>query len=80
MLVHDLQTFLSKFTEGAKKGTNGNALSHAKLYVERDGYLEEIKRMEVHESNIIGQPGHRLVLKTQTEKKFAIADSLKKDS
>jgi hypothetical protein len=80
MLVHDLQTFLYKFTEGAKKGTNGNALSHAKLYVERDGYLEEIKRMEVHESNIIGQPGHRLVLKTQTEKKFTIADSLKKDS
>jgi len=36
--------------------------------------------MEVHESNIIGQPGHRLVLKTQTEKKFTIADSLKKDS
>jgi hypothetical protein len=64
MLVHDLQTFLSKFTEGSKQGSNGNALSHAKLYVERDGYLEEIKRMEVHESNIIGQPGHRLVLKT----------------
>ena len=80
MLVKDLQTFLSKFTEGSKKGTNGNALYHAKLYVERDGYLEEIKRMEVHESNIIGQPGHRLVLKTQQEKKFTIADSLKTDS
>ena len=80
MLVHDLQTFLSKFTEGSKKGSNGNALSHAKLFVERDGYLEEIKRMEVHESYIIGQPGHRLVLKTQQDKKFTIADSLKKDS
>jgi hypothetical protein len=57
MLVHDLQTFLSKFTEGAK-----------------------IKKMEVHESNIIGQPGHRLVLKTQQEKKFTIADSLKMGS
>ena len=79
MLVHDLQTFLSKFTEGSKKGTNGNALSHAKLYVERDGYLEEIKRMEVHESNIIGHPGHRLVLKTQKEKVFKLEDSLKKD-
>ena len=79
MLVKDLQTFLSKFTEGSKKGSNGNALSHAKLYVERDGYLEEIKRMEVHESNIIGQPGHRLVLKTQKEKVFKLEDSLKKD-
>jgi hypothetical protein len=55
MLVHDLQTFLSKFTEGAKKGTQGNALSHAKIFVERNGFLEEIKKMEVHESNIIGQ-------------------------
>ena len=63
MLVHDLQNFLSKFTEGAKKGTQGNVLSHAKIFVERDGFLEEIKKMEVHESNIIGQPGHRLVLK-----------------
>ena len=80
MLVHDLQTFLSKFSEGSKNGSNGNALSHAKLFVERDGYLEEIKRMEVHESNIIGQPGHRLVLKTQKDKKFTIADSLKTDS
>jgi hypothetical protein len=35
MLVHDLQTFLSKFTEGAKKGTQGNALSHAKIFVEQ---------------------------------------------
>jgi hypothetical protein len=40
MLVHDLQTFLSKFTEGAKKGTQGNALSHAKIFVERNGFLE----------------------------------------
>jgi hypothetical protein len=45
MLVHDLQTFLSKFTEGAKKGTQGNALSHAKIFVERNGFLEEIKKM-----------------------------------
>ena len=52
MLVHDLQTFLSKFTEGSKKGSNGNALSHAKLYVEKDGYLEEIKRMEIQEELI----------------------------
>jgi len=79
MLVHDLQNFLSKFTEGSKKGSNGNALSHAKLYVERDGYLEEIRRMEIHESNIIGKPGHRLVLKTQKEKVFKLEDSLKKD-
>jgi hypothetical protein len=57
MLVHDLQTFLSKFTEGAKKGTQGNALSHAKIFVERNGFLEEIKKMEVHESNIINSRG-----------------------
>ena len=76
MLVHDLQTFLSKFTEGSKKGTNGNALSHAKLYVERDGYLEEIKRMEVQESTIIGEPSIRLVIKTQNEQRNVLPDKL----
>ena len=46
MLVKDLQQFLGTFTDKLK----GNAISHAKIYIERNGFLEEIKRIEVHEA------------------------------
>jgi len=75
MLVKDLQQFLGSFTDKLK----GNAISHAKIFVEKDGYLEEIKRMEVHEHQIIGQPGLRLVLKTQSEKKLIVPEKLNKN-
>ena len=72
MLVKDLQQFLGTFTDKLK----GNAISHAKIYVEKDGFLEEIIRMEVQEHTIIGQSGLRLVLKTQKEKKLHMDDKL----
>jgi len=72
MLVKDLQQFLGTFTDKLK----GNAISHARIFVEKNGYLEEIKRMEVQEHTIIGQPGLRLVLKTLEEKKLIIPDKL----
>ena len=72
MLVKDLQQFLGSFTDKLK----GNAISHAKLYIEKDGYLEEIKRMEVQEHTIIGQPGLRLVLKTHKDQKIKLDDKL----
>ena len=72
MLVKDLQQFLGSFTDKLK----GNAISHAKIFVEKNGYLEGIKRIEVHEHQIIGQPGMRLVLKTQNEKKVHLNDKL----
>ena len=72
MLVKDLQQFLGSFTDKLK----GNAISYAKIFVEKDGYLEEIKRMEVQEHTIIGQPGMRLVLRTQKEKKLPMDDKL----
>ena len=72
MLVKDLQQFLGSFTDKLK----GNAISHAKIFVEKDGYLEEIKRMEVQEHTIIGQPGLILVLKTLKEKKLPMEDKL----
>ena len=75
MLVKDLQQFLGTFTDKLK----GNAISHAKIFIEKDGYLEEIKRMEVHEHQIIGQPGLRLVLKTQNEKKLIMPEKLNKN-
>ena len=72
MLVKDLQQFLSSFTDKLK----GNAISHAKIYIEKNGYLEEIKWMEVQEHTIIGQPGLRLVLKTHKEEKLKLEDKL----
>ena len=50
VLVKDLQQFLGTFTDKLK----GNAISHARIFVEKNGYLEEIKRMEVQEHTIIG--------------------------
>ena len=72
MLVKDLQQFLGTFTDKLK----GNAISTATIYVEKDGFLEEIKRMEVQEQMVIGQSGLRLVLKTQSEKKLHLDDKL----
>ena len=86
MRVRDLQEFLSKFTESNKDGTRqGNALSDAVIFVEINGFLEEIKRMEVHENSqtIFGAAGnhqsHRLVLKTKQDKKIIIPNKLRSD-
>ena len=41
MRVRDLQEFLSTFTASNKSGTRqGNAISDAVIYVEKDGFLE----------------------------------------
>ena len=85
MRVKDLQEFLSKFTEADATGTRqGNAISNAVIFVEKDGRLHEIKRMEVHEHAvpIIGQQGHtahRLVLKTVKESPLIMPTKLKDD-
>ena len=83
MLVKDLQEFLSKFTEADATGTRqGNAISNAVIFVEQNGYLHEIKRMEVHDHAvpIVGHGGHtahRLVLKTVKDLHLFYPRSLK---
>ena len=85
MRVKDLQQFLSKFTEANATGTRqGNAISNAVVFVEKDGHLHEIKRMEVHEHAvpIIGhydKTAHRLVLKTVKESPLIMPTKLKDD-
>ena len=84
MRVKDLQEFLSKFTEADATGRQGNAISNAVIFVEKDGHLHEIKRMEVHEHAvpIIGHKGHtahRLVLKTVKDAPLIIPTKLKDD-
>ena len=84
MRVKDLQLFLSKFTEADATGRQGNALSNAVIFVEKDGHLHEIKRMEVHEHAvpIIGHrqhSAHRLVMKTVKQSPLIIPTKLKDD-
>ena len=64
MFVKHLQEYLDQFTDGKK----GNAVSNARIYIDVNGHLEEIKRIEVQESNIIGQSMIRVVLKPTREK------------
>ena len=78
MRVQDLQLFLSQFTKGS------DAVKNAVIFVEKDGKLHEIRRMEVHEHSIpiVGHPGksaHRLVLKTEKPSSLILPDKLQKD-
>jgi len=68
MFVKHLQEYLDQFTDGKR----GNAVSNARIYIDVNGHLEEIKRIEVQESNIIGQSMVRVVLK-HTKQKLIIA-------
>ena len=68
MYVKHLQEYLDQFTNGKR----GNAISNATIYMEVAGHLEEVKRIEVQESNIIGQSSIRVVLKP-TKQKLIIA-------
>tara|TARA_R110002020_G_scaffold181573_1_gene376635 strand:- start:22 stop:279 length:258 start_codon:yes stop_codon:yes gene_type:complete len=84
MRVKDLQQFLSKFTEANATGRQGNALSNAVIFVEFNGHLHEIRRMEVHEHAvpIIGHrahTAHRLVMKTVKDSPLIVPTKLKDD-
>lgn len=72
MFVKHLQEYLDKFTEGPS-GRRGNAVSNARIYIMTNkGYLEEIKRIEVHESNKPNDTSIRVVLKPQREEKLIL--------
>ena len=64
MFVKHLQEYLDQFTNGKK----GNAVSNATIYMQVGGHLEEIRRIEVQESNIIGHSMIRVVLKHTKQK------------
>ena len=84
MRVRDLQQFLSTFTASNKAGTRqGNAVSDAVLYVEVNGQLQEIKKMEVQENSqtIFGATGnhqsHRLVMRTAPQHSIVLPGNLR---
>ena len=78
MRVQDLQQFLAQFTEGS------DAVKNAQVYVELNGKLADVRRLEVHENSvpIVGHKGHtahRLVIKTQKPSNIILPDKLQKD-
>ena len=78
MKVKDLQQFLGSFTKGSE------AVQNAVIFVEVNGKLHAIRRMEVHENAhpIIVQPGHsshRLVLKTEKPSSLILPEKLQQD-
>ena len=78
MRVQDLKQLLEKFTDKLK----GNAISSATIYVEKNGYLEEVRRIEVQENNIIGKrpiSGVRLVMKIANEQRLVLPPGYMKD-
>ena len=61
MFVKHFQEYLEQFT--SVKGRQITGIGNARIYMEVNGHLEEVKRIEVQESNIIGQNSIRVVLK-----------------
>ena len=79
MYVKHLQEYLDKFTAGPG-GRRGNAVSNARIYIMTEkGYLEEIKRIEVHESNTPGDTSIRVVLKPNKEELIIMPPGYIKD-
>ena len=79
MLIKHLQDYLEKFTQGPG-GKKGNAVSNARVHImDEKGFLEEIKRIEVHESTIIVDSSIKVVLKPQREKKLILNPGLVDD-
>ena len=66
--VRDLQQVLEKFTNGQK----GTKISDCPIYIEtKDGYLEDLRRIELQENVIIGDPNPaRLVFKADKDERF----------
>ena len=65
--VRDLQQILGKFTNGQK----GTDISDCPVFIEtEDGHLEDLRRIEIQESVIIGDSNPaRMVLKFDRDKR-----------
>tara|TARA_R100000781_G_C4063972_1_gene122061 strand:- start:388 stop:627 length:240 start_codon:yes stop_codon:yes gene_type:complete len=78
MRVQDFQQFLNQFTKGS------DAVKNAQVFVEVNGKLASVRRMEVHENSIpiVGHKGHsahRLVIKTEKPSSIILPDKLQND-
>jgi len=71
MYIKDLMKYLEHFIDGEK----GTAINNAKIYMKIGPYLEEMKRIDVEESNIIGEGSIRVVFKP-TKKQIITAPDI----
>jgi len=71
MYIKDLMRYLEHFIDGDK----GTAINNAKVYMKVGPYLEEVKRIDVEESNLIGEGSIRVVFKP-TKKEIIIAPNI----
>ena len=63
MRLRELMTFLQEFMDN--KGKVGTGLGDASVFIQVGGHLEELTKIEVQESTIIGANSMRVVFKPQ---------------
>ena len=68
MRVRELMNYLTEFMDN--KGKVGTGLGDASVFMQVGNHLEEIRRIEVQESTIIGANSMRVVLKPMREKRI----------
>ena len=69
MRLRELMEFMQEFMDNKGKGQKGS-LGDASVFMHIGGHLEEIKRIEVQESTIIGANSVRIVLKPMKEERI----------
>ena len=69
MRLRELMQFMQEFMDNKGKGQKGS-LGDASVFMHVGNHLEEIKRIEVQESAIIGGNSMRVVLKPMREKRI----------
>ena len=68
MRLRELMEFMQEFMDNKGKGRKGS-LGDASVFMHVGNHLEEIRRIEVQESAIIGANSVRVVLKPMKEKR-----------
>ena len=69
MRLRELMGFLQEFMDNKGKGQKGS-LGDASVFMQVGSHLEEIQKIEVQESTIIGANSMRVVLKPMKEKRI----------
>ena len=69
MRLRELMDFMQEFMDNKGKGQKGS-LGDASVFMHVGNHLEEIRRIEVQESAIIGANSVRVVLKPMKEKRI----------
>jgi hypothetical protein len=69
MRLRELMEFMQDFMDNKGKGQKGS-LGDASVFMHVGNHLEEIKKIEVQESTIIGANSMRIVLKPMREKRI----------